>query len=141
VSSFTTPLVVTPLDNGRDWKLVDAFEYHVGSLGSGEVIRVPAGFVTDFASVPRVFWRLIPPWGRYGKATVIHDYCYRCRPCSRRRADRILLEAMRVLSVAWWKRTAIYLAVRAFGWIVWRKRGNAYAGGACPDDGPEAPGG
>jgi hypothetical protein len=127
VSSFTTPLVVTPLDNGRDWKLVDPFEYHVGSLGSDEVIRVPAGFVTDFASVPRFFWRLIPPWGRYGKAAVVHDYCYAERLYSRRRCDRIFLEAMGVLSVPRWRRIPMYLAVRAFGWRGWRRLGHRAA--------------
>jgi hypothetical protein len=29
-------------------------------------LNVPAGYLTDGDSVPRVFWSLIPPWGAYG---------------------------------------------------------------------------
>src|SRR5262249_35732270 len=39
-------------------------------------IMVPRGFVTDFASVPRLFWSLLPPIGRYGYAALFHDYVY-----------------------------------------------------------------
>lgn len=50
MSSFTSPLIVTPLKNGRDWQLVQRFSYHVGSKHSRTVIKVPVGFITDFAS-------------------------------------------------------------------------------------------
>lgn len=43
---------------------------------SEPIIRVPAGFVTDFASIPRAFWVVLPPTGKYGKAAVVHDYLY-----------------------------------------------------------------
>jgi len=112
---------VTPLDDGRHWRLVQPFDYHVGSLSSTEIIRVPAGFVTDFASVPRLLWYVIPPWGRYGKAAVVHDFCYTHRLYSRRRADRIFLEAMKALSVPLWKRIVMVVAVRIFGWWAWMR--------------------
>ena len=124
MSSFTTPLIVQPLDDGRTWRLEEEFRYRVGGGDSEEIITVPKGFETVFASVPRAFWRVIPPWGIYGKATVIHDFCYRTRPYSRKRADEILLEGMKVLGVACWKRLAIYGAVRAFGWVAWSKYGD-----------------
>ena len=121
MSSFTTELKLSPNDDGRTWRLLEAFEYHVGDKGGDEVVRVPAGFETDFASVPRFFWRIFPPWGSYGKATVIHDYCYRVRPCSRKRADKIFLEAMKVLGVGYCMRHTMYRAVRMFGGWAWRK--------------------
>ena len=37
-------------------------------------IKVPAGFITDGASVPRALWWLFPPTGRYFQAAVVHDY-------------------------------------------------------------------
>jgi hypothetical protein len=40
---------------GYKWELLTEFECHVGELSSDEVIRVPAGFVADLASVPRIF--------------------------------------------------------------------------------------
>jgi hypothetical protein len=121
MSSFTKPLIVEPLDNGREWKLKEEFEYHVGTEDSEEVIRVPAGFVTDFASVPRLIWSILPPWGKYGKAAVVHDFCYGTELYPRKRCDEIFLECMVVLQVSSWKRWSMYLAVRGFGWLVWRK--------------------
>ena len=76
MSSFTSRLEVTPLDDGRKWRLIRTFRYHVGSLGSGVVITIPAGFVTDFASSPRIFWPVLSPWGKWGKAAVVHDLLY-----------------------------------------------------------------
>ena len=115
MSSFTNPLVVSPLSDGRRWTLVVPFEYHVGELGSGEVIKAPEFFITDFASIPRLFWSILPPWGRYGKAAIIHDYCYRSHLYDRLRCDEIFLEAMGVLGVRPWTRRIIFRAVRIFG--------------------------
>ena len=55
---------------------------HTGTLGANEAdprwITVPAGYRTDFASIPRpmtrMVWSLLPPVGRSGKAAVIHDW-------------------------------------------------------------------
>ena len=121
MSSFTDPLVVTPLPDGRRWKLVEPFRYHVGSYPSDTVLFVPKGFVTDFASVPRLFWNILPPWGKYGKAAVLHDFCYRNVICSRYRCDRLFLEAMKVLKVPFWKRQVMYWAVRCFGFWAYHK--------------------
>ena len=120
MSSFTTPLIVQPL-NDRDWKLIEPFEYHVGSLESQEIVSVSPGFKTDFASVPRLLWIIIPPWGNYGKAAVIHDYCYSKRLYSRLRSDEIFLEAMEVLKVPHWKRKLMYYFVRLYGWSAWKR--------------------
>src|SRR4051794_37527001 len=49
-------------------------------------VRVPAPFVTDLASVPRVFTWLFPRYGRYTKAAVVHDFL--CQQFSRQRSDR-----------------------------------------------------
>jgi hypothetical protein len=39
-----------------------------------DIITVPAGFKTDLASIPRPLWALLPPFWKYSKASVIHDY-------------------------------------------------------------------
>ena len=119
MSSFTTELKVKPLPNGKHWELLEEFDYYLGSLESGMYIKVPKGFVTDFASVPRIFWWLFPPWGKYGKAAVVHDYLYYMKIFSRVVSDAIFLEAMKVLKVPLWKRLIIYLAVRLGGWLSW----------------------
>ena len=125
MSSFTTELKVKPLPDGRKWKLLEEFDYYLGNLGSGMYIRVPAGFITDFASVPRLFWGILPPWGRYGKPAVLHDYLYQSQKFMRVLCDAIFYEAMCVLGVKWWKRWLLYLGVRIGGWVAYRRYGRS----------------
>lgn len=42
--------------------------------GKDEAWTVPAGFETDFATVPRVIQWLIPTYGKYTLAAILHDY-------------------------------------------------------------------
>ncbi len=56
MSSFTSPLIVIPLLDGRRWQLHRSFVYHIGSKYNKSVIKVPAGFVTDFASTDILQW-------------------------------------------------------------------------------------
>jgi len=119
MSSFTTPLFVEHLD-GKNWKVIESFIYHVGEKGSDNIIIIPSGFVTDFASIPRFAWSIIGhPAGKYGKAAVVHDYLYRNKIGSRKQADDVFLEAMDVLGVSKVKRYTMYYSVRAFGRGSW----------------------
>ncbi len=120
MSQFTTALVVSPLSDGKSWVILDNFEYHVGTENSDDRVIALKGFVTDFTSVPRIFWWVIPRWGKYGNAAVIHDWLYwKQGDKDRKESDYILLEAMTVLGVSKWKKKLIFLAVRWFGWIAW----------------------
>jgi hypothetical protein len=80
MSSFTSDLDVRITPRKRDERVVAellaSFSYDVGAEGSGDTIVVPAGFETDFASIPRVLWIIEPPLGDAGKAAVLHDYLY-----------------------------------------------------------------
>ncbi|TFV91422.1 DUF1353 domain-containing protein [Blastococcus sp. CT_GayMR16] len=70
---FARGPVLTYTGRGR-YSTVGPTEY-VGDPGSGgDVITIPGGFTTDLASVPRLFWALIPPQGAYESAAVLHDY-------------------------------------------------------------------
>jgi len=120
MSQFTTKLIVEPIGNGF-WELQVGFEYHVGEYPSDEIITVPKGFITDFASVPKIFWPILPPVGKHGKAAVIHDYCYATACYSKAMSDKIFLEGMEVLEVEKWKRETMYHAVVWFGWFAWYK--------------------
>ena len=112
-SSFLTPLIIEYLD-GKTYRLCQGFCYQtcIGELGQ---IKVPEGFKTDFASVPRGLWNIFPPTGEYGKAAVIHDFLYRCTNVDRKICDQVLLEGMEVLGVGWLSRKLVYRAVRLFG--------------------------
>lgn len=127
LSRFTGwPLSVVFVD-GRRWRVAADIAYRTQA---GELSTVRAGFVFDFASIPRVFWPLVPPAGDghnlYGIAAVWHDWLYAHklvggRPITREEADRLFLEIMRYVGVAPWMARAMYLAVRAFGGLYWRR--------------------
>lgn len=119
MSSFTKPLTVTKI-SGRKWRVERSFKYYL-KTELGECVSVPVGFETDFASVPRLFWTLIPPDGLYTQAAVVHDYTYFKKLYKRSKCDRIFLDAMRVLGVPWYKRYTMYWAVRVGAWVGWNK--------------------
>jgi len=123
VSSFTTPLIMVVHDlpiKQKPFELYESFSYWTSvNMPSGveRLIRVPKGYRTDFASVPRFMWRVLPPYGEYGKAAVIHDYlCDNNAHCaSSKEAADIFFEAMTVLKVKAWKKYAMTWAVKLFG--------------------------
>jgi len=81
-----------------------------------EVIRVPKGFETDFASVPYAVSALIDPMGDNAEAAVIHDYLYAVgEPGQREKADTIFLDALAQHHVDPIRRKLMYEAVRAGG--------------------------
>ena len=124
MSAFTTPLRVEAVDDDyTKWKVIEPFEYYTDMLDPLSVnrvyIEVEEGFITNFASIPRILWNILPPYGKYGKASVIHDYLYSKASdhlnISREKADKIFLEAMGVLRVSRFKRYSMYYAVKWFG--------------------------
>ena len=115
------PLVVSPLPDGKRWVLRREFFYDIGYEGSKNSVIVPSGFVTDFASIPRIFWMIYPKWGKYGNGAVIHDYLYWEQIFSREKSDKIFLEAMVVLGVSSYDCKVIYNLVRLFGDKSWER--------------------
>ncbi|HCM1892608.1 TPA: DUF1353 domain-containing protein [Salmonella enterica subsp. diarizonae serovar 57:c:e,n,x,z15] len=113
MSQFTTPAILEMLDHYL-WRVYEPFAFYL-SDDESDVIEVPAGFVTDLATVPRIFWSVMPPDGKYAKAAIIHDYLYDNALRTKREADLIFLDGMAVLGVPKWKRIVMYLAVRIFG--------------------------
>lgn len=109
---------------GTRWLILTHYFRVVTSLG---VCTIPTGFHTDGASIPRVFWPIIGPHGRYFPAAILHDYLYSKASdhhfeTSRKQADDLFLEAMHNLDVPWPQRNPIHLAVRLFGWRSYKKR-------------------
>lgn len=87
-------------------------------LGRKSIV-VEADWITDWASVPQRYWRWFPPMGTHTFASVLHDYLYKFKIGSRRRADWYFLAVMKHSGVRWWRRWAMYLAVRFFGKSAW----------------------
>jgi hypothetical protein len=105
------------------WMLADDLIYQL-RMGAATIdVTVPAGFTTDFASVPRILWNLFPPYGKHARAAILHDYLYsHAGNCSRFLADAFFLETMHDLGVPWLTRNLMYSAVRYFGRTAWRTR-------------------
>ena len=137
MNRFGGDLVLTLLESGdrpqtRDgrslWRLERDLTYRTLA---GDTVAVPQGFVTDLASVPRLFWNLFPPDGPWAEAAVVHDALYftrgglelwqgrrcisRSAPYSRAESDAILREAMADIGIGFAPRTLIWTAVRVGG--------------------------
>jgi hypothetical protein len=121
VQGTERPLVCA-VNHGRDRErdgrttvvVMQPFGYRRRS--SGRAIWVPATYVTDFASIPRVGRWLIPPFGRHAIAAVVHDWLYSVgEPGRRGEADDVFREALDELGVDVVRRNVMHRAVSSFG--------------------------
>lgn len=106
------------------WVVTEPFVYN---LGDSKYVCVPTGFLTDGASVPRVLWNIVPPWGVHGQAAVMHDYLCEYgiisngtsyEPVTRKQADEIFLRGLEDIGVGALSRTFMYAGVSAYRFIV-----------------------
>jgi hypothetical protein len=143
MARFTQDVTVVNHLSGRvhQWELCEPMTYKLVDSDDAEFVTVPPAFKTDFASVPRPFWFWLAPWGRHGRAAIVHDFLYqlgavtdpgapvatRLRRPSKREADRIFRQAMAVLdrviltnTKLWkplvWVRRALAVPRR---WLMW----------------------
>jgi len=120
---FRTTLNVDEAGPGT-WKLGRDLVYEWRPKGfAPTTFIVPVGFETDYASSPRFLWWLVPPFGPYTKAAVLHDWLYRTGLTSRRDADRVFLAVMLELRTRRLRALAMWAAVRAFGWLHYKATG------------------
>lgn len=130
--SFTAKPVIYYDDDASDllggdyYRVAESFRYYLGEKYAEQWVYVPAGMLTDLASIPSIVWGILPPSGKYGAAAIVHD-----RLCNtlqitqsgklisidRAKADAILGEAMEVLNVPWIKRVTISSAVALHRWV------------------------
>ena len=114
--AFLTPLQVAKLPDGQ-WRLLAPLRYRSAVLGAQ--IEVPAGFVTDLASVPRLPLAYLLAGDTAHEAAVVHDYLYQVRISTRLQADAVLDEAMAVTGEPAWRRWLMWSAVRLAGGWAW----------------------
>lgn len=118
MSEFLDPLTVTEIDDSTFAVAVRPFRYKSDLAG---LITVPVGFYTDFASVPRLglIYSLL---GNYAhQPAVIHDWLYYSAITTRTISDKVILEAMNVISIPFWRRGLIYEGLKIGGWWSWNK--------------------
>jgi hypothetical protein len=104
--------VVVKQISDKDWEVREPFSYS----GKSETFKVAVGQQTDFASVPRVFIWLLPRYGRYTLAAILHDHLWRDRASADLMnyidADGTFRRAMRELGVPFLRRWVMWAAVR-----------------------------
>lgn len=87
------------------------------------VVRVPAGFDTDYSSIPFFAHALMGRWDRHDLAGVVHDYAYRIQ-VPRDAADRV----WRIVARSGARRVGPvrgflgWAGLRVGGWVAYRAR-------------------
>jgi hypothetical protein len=125
---FTTSLALKSLRGKNEYQLTECLVF-VSDRKSNKpkVFMVPSGFVTDFATIPRIFKSIIDDNDKHIRdAAVLHDFLYSTQSrahqnISRKEADKVLIDAMKSLGAPWWKRALIYSAVRVGGGSYFKK--------------------
>lgn len=92
------------------WRLLCRFRYQSDVAG---LVDVPAGFITDLASVPQ--WALALIGETAQEPSLPHDFAYSKGGMSRATADKMLYEACIATGVPKWKAWIIYAGVRVGG--------------------------
>lgn len=119
MSAFLTELQMenaTQHDDGL-WRLTAPLVYQ--SDVAKMTFTVPAGFVTDLASVPRIPIAYLLAGGTSNEASVVHDFLYSTHPVPRNIADAVLREASAVTGVPAWRRWIMWAGVRLGGGSHW----------------------
>lgn len=115
MSRFLTPLRAEK--SSKTWCILQPLIYE--SDVAQKVFIVPEGFVTDFASVPRIPLAFLLTGDSAHEAAVVHDFAYSRQNISRSLADAVFREAMQVTGEPGWKSWLMWVGVRMGGWIAW----------------------
>lgn len=87
-------------------------------------IIIPKGLETDFATIPRFFWRLFPPHlKKYRQGAVVHDYLYMTEDVivSRAFADAEFRRILINKGTTKWQAWLFWVVIRMFGNKNWNK--------------------
>ena len=113
---------------GDHWRIMSGFTYRVGVETSALSVTVKRNYISDFASVPWFVRWLVPRHGAHGQAAVLHDLLcetleitrtYRGKepvavPITRKDADGIFYEALKVSGVSPSRRAMIRIGVDGY---------------------------
>jgi Protein of unknown function (DUF1353)/Bacterial SH3 domain len=111
---FSGRFLFEPSSDGRNMKVVEQVRF---VDQQGRIWDVPAGTVTDGASIPSALWSLVgaPFSGKYRKAAVIHDHFVRTKYRSWSDTHNVFHEAMIDSGVSKSKAMLMWAAVYRFG--------------------------
>lgn len=110
-------------EDSPDFELLVDTQVVFDYLGLTYHTLIPAGWNTDFGSVPSMVRWIVPNMGKWDKAYVLHDWMY-TKGCplnlSKNDADIILWKNLKELGMASWKANLVYQCVRYGGQGKWR---------------------
>jgi hypothetical protein len=121
MARFLTPLRAEK--SGEYWTVLQPLIYD--SDVACKVFIVPEGFVTDFASVPRLPLAFLLTGDSAHEAAVVHDFLYSRGVVDRQTADAVFKEAAIASGEPGWKAALMHLGVRMGGWIAWNNHRQA----------------
>lgn len=108
---------------GKDYdRIINPWEFHLNDNDKTH-IKIPAGMLTDNASVPRIFWISLPPRGPYSQAAHGHDkVCETLEvykgdvavPVTRQYCDELLDLMLFTLEISPWERKKIMFGVNLY---------------------------
>jgi len=119
MSKFLTPVSADLIDDVESeyrglWRLDAPLVYQSDLLG--RTVTVPAGFVTDLESCPRVPVAFMLFGAMGNSAAIIHDWLYTFpTQTDRATADAVLKEALIASGIPAWRAFSIWLGVRMGG--------------------------
>lgn len=117
---FLTPLQVEQVGPDHFRLLADLTFYTEKFRGT---CTAKAGYVTDFASVPKLLGSITPKYGGFNCAAVIHDAALtndlyadtgERQNWTRGYANDLFAEGLKACGVSWWRRTLMMASVRLF---------------------------
>jgi hypothetical protein len=116
---FETALVVRKVRAvpGSVWQLVSPLIFRESD--DAAPLEVPAGTLTDFASVPRLPLAFLLAGDKAHAAAVLHDWLYTVKKTTRAEADRLFALAIRAEGHSGALARLMHLAVRAGGARSW----------------------
>lgn len=125
MSQFLTPLIISAVEDnngihlqsrlGQPLWIVSTKPFSYKSDYTGMVFRIPVGFITDFASVPRVPFIYDNLGNIFPRPALLHDFFYQSKILKRKTADKVLIEAMKIDKITPIRRWFVYVGVRIFG--------------------------
>jgi len=116
MAKFHSKLVISPVGEHRLW--ITECPFVVETLAAG-IVTVPAGFLFDGNSLPRLMWWYSLPTD-FLEAGCLHDYLYRYGR-DRKVADQAYTEVLELQGQNKVSRGLRYTALRLFGGIAFKK--------------------
>jgi len=115
--------------DGRVWQTMTKIRFTI----NGRTYEIPAGYITDFGSVPKLLRCFVDTKDESILGYIIHDYLYgkgkknRTETLSRAECDMVLLKITIQCGQNHLEALAAYLGVRGAGWVAYGKKANRFS--------------